>query len=517
MASLLSQLSFATTLLLFFTALLAYFLTLAIYRLYLHPLAHFPGPRLAALTPLYQTHHDILTTPNAQFTAHLTPLHAHYGPILRISPDEIHIRDSTFFDTFVGGPGHVRDKWAKANRANGSPGSVASATGHEVHRLRRGALNPFFSKGNVDVLEGSIRTKVRTLCSKLEESGGVVEMGTAFTALTLDVITEYCFGQELGCLEEEDFAPRWKRLMVQLFESTPVAKHFPIVAQVLGSLPRGVMGVLNPDFVPFFEAKDLIQGQAKGIWLAEQKSPTKSKEGEEKPKTIFHGILHSTLPPAEKSLQRMADEAFVLIVAGGETTARVGTVILAHLLQNSALYQRLRQDIANVMSGPEIPPSRMLEDIPFMKAIVQEGIRISAPVTNRPILVAPEEEIRYKKWVIPRGTPMSMTLQDVLFDPEIFPEPHTFDPDRWIRAAEEGKRLDRYLVSFSKGSRMCVGTNVAYAELYLSVAALVSSFDFELVDFDMKRDLEVTRDTFVGMPSKESKGLRVKVSSVVER
>jgi Cytochrome P450 len=42
-------------------------------------------------------------------------------------------------------------------------------------------------------------------------------------------------------------------------------------------------------------------------------------------------------------------------------------------------------------------------------------------------------------------------------DSTIFPNPESYDPDRWIRAAQEGLRLDRYLVSFSKGSRMCVG------------------------------------------------------------
>lgn len=42
-------------------------------------------------------------------------------------------------------------------------------------------------------------------------------------------------------------------------------------------------------------------------------------------------------------------------------------------------------------------------------------------------------------------------------DPNIFPNPHDFDPERWIRAAEKGERLDRYLVNFSKGSRICLG------------------------------------------------------------
>ena len=105
-------------------------------------------------------------------------------------------------------------------------------------------------------------------------------------------------------------------------------------------------------------------------------------------------------------------------------------------------------------------------------------------------------------------TPISMTLKDILFDPTIFPDPHTFNPDRWLNAP---KRLDRYLVTFSKGTRSCLGINIAYSEMYLGVAALVSRFDMELYDFDQKRDLEIVRDTFVGLPSKESRGVRVKV------
>jgi cytochrome P450 len=104
-----------------------------------------------------------------------------------------------------------------------------------------------------------------------------------------------------------------------------------------------------------------------------------------------------------------------------------------------------------------------------------------------------------------------MTLRSVLFDPEIFPSPHTFNPDRWLQAEKQGTRLDRYLVTFSKGSRACLGINVAYSEMYLGIAALVSQFDMELYDFDQQRDLDIVRDCFVGLPSKESKGVRVKV------
>ena len=104
-----------------------------------------------------------------------------------------------------------------------------------------------------------------------------------------------------------------------------------------------------------------------------------------------------------------------------------------------------------------------------------------------------------------------MTLQNILFDPSVFPEPYAFNPDRWLEAAAQGTRLDRYLVTFSKGTRSCLGMNLAYAELYLGIAALVSKFDLDLYDFDQNRDLDIVRDCFGGLPSKESRGVRVSV------
>lgn len=407
MATLPFSFTFPGLLLLGTIACLTILLSKVLYRLAFHPLSRFPGPKLAAATFLYEQYYDILVSPGGQFSYHLDVLHDKYGPIVRCSPDEIHIRDSEWFETLYAGPGHIRDKWERSNRANGSPGSLASAVEHDLHRARRSVLNPFFSRRMVDELEGSIREKMEKLSSKLERcarQGEIVDLGAAATAMTLDVITQYSFGKALGCLDEDNFAPRWKRLMSGIFENVPVTKHYPIVMKIMSSLPDSWVKVLNPDMAPMFEARAAIETQARAIWNEwnSDRKLEKAVDGEEKAKTVFRGILQSNLPDEEKSLQRMVDEAFVLIVAGGETTARVITVIFAHLLQDKALYQRLRTELSKV-SGDGLPPSRVLEDIPFVKAVAQEGIRIASPVTNRPILMAPNEDLVYGDWVIPEG------------------------------------------------------------------------------------------------------------------
>ena len=50
-----------------------------------------------------------------------------------------------------------------------------------------------------------------------------------------------------------------------------------------------------------------------------------------------------------------------------------------------------------------------------------------------------------------------MTMMNVLHDPSIFADPYTFDPERWLQDHSAVERLDRFMVAFGTGSRMCVG------------------------------------------------------------
>lgn len=52
---------------------------------------------------------------------------------------------------------------------------------------------------------------------------------------------------------------------------------------------------------------------------------------------------------------------------------------------------------------------------------------------------------------------MSQSNYFVHMDETLFPKPHKFDPERWIRAAEKGEHLSRFIVAFTKGSRQCLG------------------------------------------------------------
>lgn len=86
------------------------------------------------------------------------------GPILRITPDEIHINDVGFLDSVYAPSAARRDKYDYQLQGLNMPGGVGTTASHEVHRKRREALAPFFSRRNVLHLESLIRGKVEQLC-----------------------------------------------------------------------------------------------------------------------------------------------------------------------------------------------------------------------------------------------------------------------------------------------------------------------------------------------------------------
>ncbi|KAK0105231.1 hypothetical protein ONS96_004631 [Cadophora gregata f. sp. sojae] len=91
---------------------------------------------------------------------------------------------------------------------------------------------------------------------------------------------------------------------------------------------------------------------------------------------------------------------------------------------------------------------------------------------------------------------------------KIFPDSYSFTPERWMDS-DGAKRLERYMVTFTRGSRQCIGMNLAKAELFLTVATVFRRFELELFDTIRERDIDLAYDGFLPQPGPEAKGVRV--------
>jgi hypothetical protein len=296
--------------------IIALYFALGVYRLYFHPLAKFPGPKLAALSYLYELYYDAVEKQGGQFCNQIIKLHQQYGPVVRVTPDELHVSDPEWIDRIYAGSGKRRNKNGYFMRQANIPLSTWSTIDHETHRLRRGALSKFFSKASVAKLELLIQEKARKLCGQIlthRGSGHPVNLEFALSCFTTDVVTEYSFARSYDFLAD----PRFKSLKSTINGGEDAAqflKHFPIAAAIIHSIPQPILSKLMPDASTFLEWQNDMKND---IHKVKRHIKNPNSTGPEKPHpTIFVELLTGSLPKEEKSFTRMHHEVKLRLLTG---------------------------------------------------------------------------------------------------------------------------------------------------------------------------------------------------------
>ncbi|OKL57675.1 hypothetical protein UA08_06947 [Talaromyces atroroseus] len=468
-----------------------YLVVLSVYRLYLSPIAHIPGPKLAALTRWYEAYYEIILS--GQYSFHIDKLHGIYGPIIRIAPDEIHIRDPEFYDELYAKNMQVeKPGW---DVKFGSPSSVFTTVDAVVHRRRRAALNPIkrFSRRSILTLEHLIQQRTELLCKRIAEfriTKQPLSMTEMLPAFTGDIIMQYAFGFSYNQLESPTFESFHEAFMA-IGSSAHVASFFPwLIADQWSIIGRAIEN---------------------------QRKVNTEEEIESKAKTnVFREILSSVnLTASDKAQQRLADEANILVAAGVETTAFALCVGVFHIVSTPSIYKRLKKELQDAFPDGDstIPSLLELEKLPYLKACIQESLRLSYGVSARNPRQHPNRDLRYRnQYIIPKGTKVSMTIVDVHHDETIYPDSYRFEPERWLGEpkAPDGRPLDHYLVAFGRGTRLCLGMNLAWAELFFAMGMMFRRFDYELYQTD-ESDVRYKYDFFTPRVKLDSKGVRVSV------
>ncbi|KAL9106903.1 MAG: hypothetical protein Q9227_008151 [Pyrenula ochraceoflavens] len=228
--------------------------------------------------------------------------------------------------------------------------------------------------------------------------------------------------------------------------------------------------------------------------------------------TIFTEILNSKLSPSEKSPQRLEDEAASLVAAGIETTRWALTVASFYISANPTIKLRLRQELIKAIPNPsKMPTWTQLQNLQYLSACIEEALRLSYGIVQRSPRVSDKSGFTYKSYYIPPGYPVSMDTYHMHHNEDVFPDSHTYNPDRWLnspRGPDGVKQLNRYMVTFGRGARVCLGMNMAYCELYLILASAFRKFELEPYE-TRKEDVECRHDFVAPKPKLDSKGVRV--------
>ncbi|KAI1282958.1 putative benzoate 4-monooxygenase cytochrome P450 [Xylaria sp. FL0933] len=485
-----------------------YWLCIVVYRVFLSPLAKFPGPKLAAATGWYEGYFDIR---KANFPTVLERLHDEYGPIVRVNPWELSIRDAEYYNELYVPAGKRKTNLITMNRAGLGMSDAISTTGpHELHQLRRKAVENFFSRQSVSRMESGIYEETKSLDDKLKRLAGtnaLINLDHAFACVTGDLAALFACGENPGLLEAPNFNPEWYETVAGILTMVPYVRNLPWLNTVLSIIPVALLNRLSSRVAGFRTFHELSRRRVTEV---KRDIASKGDISEYDKTSIFHHILKSNLPESEKDSGRLQREAFALLAAGTITTASTLSIITFYVLANPHIESRLRDELKGYWSGlgnNQSPRWAELEKIPYLHGCIKEGLRLSRFFRRSP-RICPDQELQYKQWTIPRNTPVGMSVCHLHMDPEVYPEPYKFDPERWI--GDVDPRMNRNFVPFVKGSRNCLGMNLAWAEMFLVLGLLFRPGSHQMSLECDESDIVLVHDSDVGIPKYDSIGLCVR-------
>ncbi|KAK8058399.1 hypothetical protein PG994_008847 [Apiospora phragmitis] len=433
--------------------LAVYLSTKAVYRLWFHPLAKFPGPKLAAATSAFEFYYSVAR--NGLFPLKIEDMHRKYGPVVRINPNELHFSDPEFYNEIYTGQSNARDKYAPFYRFTGATHSAFETHNSRLHNSRRQPLMSAFSKRAVVNIEPLVWEKVNHLAHRISEAahqGVTVKLDAAFSALTADITSEYGFGHCLGYLADDNFKNDIRESLLASLNLFHVVRFFPLIMRLAKVLPYRLVQAMNPNLSKVLGLRRLIRSMVvEELAKLDRGSPSNA--------TIVKALSDPSIPASERSMERLGDEGFVFLNAGVTAGKTLAFTIFQLLADDKRRWNKLRQVLTEAFPDPNAldhVAEKELEALPYL----------------------------------------------------LFPNPAEFRPERWIEAREKGQKLENYIVTFSKGTRHCLGMNLAYTEIFITVAVLVRRFDMELYD-TTEKDVEVARDKLFGYPMGPSEGVRV--------
>lgn len=136
---------------------------------------------------------------------------------------------------------------------------------HDLHKIRRAPLLQFFSRASILTIAPQIIEKIDKLCSRLQEFRNTkepVNMQHAYTALTVDVITEYCFANPNGSLDEPDLGRDWYRTLNEVTRLCHLNAQFPFLVPLMEMMPKALT---PPHFQSYLKQIDV--STRTGLWV----------------------------------------------------------------------------------------------------------------------------------------------------------------------------------------------------------------------------------------------------------
>jgi cytochrome P450 len=162
----------------------------------------------------------------------------------------------------------------------------------------------------------------------------------------------------------------------------------------------------------------------------------------------------------------LRDNLRLVFLAGHETSATTMAWMVAHLASDPGAWRKLREEALASDGVPRSP--KELRNFPYAEGVFRESLRLHPPVSIDARRTT--EDLELEGFSLPKGQIVAIPIGLLSRDPDLYPEPDAFRPERW--AGRAGGLSPAEMVQFGGGPHFCLGYHLAWMEIVQFAVAL---------------------------------------------
>ncbi|PLB36896.1 cytochrome P450 [Aspergillus candidus] len=444
---------------------------LIFYRLFLHPLSHFPGPVGARISSLYSIQY------RHQNTQNLVKLHHKYGPIVRNGSSDLSIVHPKAVEAIYG----PKSRCSKAEFYDfAAPNfSLQTYRDYDSHHRRRRVWSTAFSDKLIRGYEQRVRVYQDKLIAHLASMNGQpVDWRKWSNLYSFDVMGDLAFGKGFGSMEAGE-------------------EHW-VVSTIIGTMDS--FGLFLPTWLMrvFTNIPGLSSDWWRLLaWCSErfQERMSNKLEIQDISSTLIAAL--GDKKPTKDDWDLLTGDSRLIVVAGSDTTAGTFVIMLHTLLKHPAELEKLRAELEPFRDASGHFLNSDIANLDHLNGVINETLRMYPPVSGVLPRMTPPEGIDIDGMHIPGNVTVSCPMYPMGRSEMNYEKPNDFIPERWYKNPELIKHKEAF-APFTIGEYNCIGRPVALLNLRTTLARLVTDFDIQLAPGETgEKTFKDSRDSFV--------------------
>lgn len=377
-------------------------------------------------------------------------------------------------------------------------------TGNKAHSTRKRMLSNIYSKSTLQsspdlraISHTILFDRLLPILHEAASSSRPIDIYNLDQGLTMDFVSAYLFGIPNGTNFLQDQKTRQE--MLHLYQCRKPYEFYHMEVPNLLEWTKRLGIRLIPKFCDF--ANSVLDEWNLDMCDKAEKSSSETKPGTQPVvyKQLKQG-LSKQLPASKDDPDSYTDalkqqrldiacELYDHLTAGHETSAVVLTYLFWELSKNPELRKELGKELQTLnppivfpgsSASHELPSPKSIDALPLLEAIVTETLRLHASIPGIQPRVTPYPSCTLAGYSnIPPNTRVNAQAYSLHRNPEVFPDPETWQPRRWLKdptGSNDSKleEMRRWFWAFGSGGRMCVGSNLALQGMFCDFGLIVS-------------------------------------------